>query len=662
MKAKRVIPMPVCHGIFPSRFDNGYGIRFLSLLFVVLAFTMARLPAHAAEIAGEGYTPARLSLIEGTVSFQRGSAPEWTAARLNTPLASGDALYTAEHATLEIQTGPRAFVRAAERTHLVLGTISNDYLQLRITGGEAALDLRSLSAGYYVEIATPHGVFSVERNGYYRIDVSEAETHFITRRGGRATVTLPGGEVQSILPSEEVVIRTGAQNSESYVAPDVDTWDRWNYARTDHTLDSVSARYVSPGMYGMDELDHYGSWRVVPDYGTVWVPDSISTGWVPYSTGSWVWDPYYGWTWLDDAPWGWAPFHYGRWAYVDGFWAWAPGPVIRQAIYAPALVAFFGHRHGDSVQLTSGIASVGWVALGWGEPLVPWWGARGFVGTTWWGGWGGPRIVNTVANANYRNSRHPGAVMIVHADQFGRQPVSAIRMPEREIHDLPALHGSLPFKPTTWGRGAGMGSGIRPPQEIVSRPVMVMSKPRESAPSSRAGNQRAVETPSFVYKPPQSRFPAPAVETAPVARPPFGTREGPERERRPMTPRPEEIKQYGGESLPHTAPNITPQGEIRTFQPEDTRRQRMPMESSRHETTPLMAPAPIMPAAPALPRREIRNEAPRTESPIPEQRREFRQERPHMETPNVAPPNLPGKSANRLYPREGENRGNPSHF
>ena len=104
----------------------------------------------------------------------------------------------------------------------------------------------------------------------------------------------------------------------------------------------MSARYVSSDVYGARDLDRYGSWRVVPNYGSVWVPAGVATTWAPYTTGSWILDPYYGWTWVDTAPWGWAPYHYGRWVYVNGFWAWAPGPVVVRPAYAPALVAFYG--------------------------------------------------------------------------------------------------------------------------------------------------------------------------------------------------------------------------------------------------------------------------------------------------------------------------------
>ena len=84
---------------------------------------------------------------------------------------------------------------------------------------------------------------------------------------------IAGGEAVAIEPSEEVIIEgTESPRVASYAAPQLDEWDKWNYARTDHLLDAVSARYVSPGVYGVDDLDRYGTWRSVPTYGAVWVP------------------------------------------------------------------------------------------------------------------------------------------------------------------------------------------------------------------------------------------------------------------------------------------------------------------------------------------------------------------------------------------------------
>ena len=133
--------------------------------------------------------------------------------------------------------------------------------------------------------------------------------------------------------------------------------------------------------------------------------DSGTTTWIitnhstipysaPYSTGRWVWDPYYGWTWVDDAPWGWAPYHYGRWVYLDGVWGWAPGPLYRP-VYSPALVAFFGPG--------GGVGPLGWIALSWGEPIIPWWGPTWFVGRPCWVGWHGPHVVNNVVINNFNS-------------------------------------------------------------------------------------------------------------------------------------------------------------------------------------------------------------------------------------------------------------------
>ena len=356
--------------------------REVIVLMLTLGFlTGVALAADAPnpEATASDRTPPRLSFVDGQVSFWRPGAQDWAQAQVNTPLAPGDELATASPGNLEVQIGARDFVRAWANTQVGLANQEPDFLQFTVTTGTASFDLRTIEAGRTVEVDTPHAAFTIERAGYYRVDVTGERTAFITRRGGRATVTPGSGAAVAIEPSEEVIIEGPAsERVASYAAPPLDAWDRWNYARTEHLLDAVSARYVSPDAYGVSDLDRYGAWRVVPSYGAVWVPTAMPSGWVPYSTGSWTLDPFYGWTWVDAAPWGWAPYHYGRWVDVDGFWAWAPGPVVVRPVYAPALVAFFGGP-GVGVSISLGGPVVGWVALGWGEPVVPWWGREGFI-------------------------------------------------------------------------------------------------------------------------------------------------------------------------------------------------------------------------------------------------------------------------------------------
>ena len=299
--------------------------RKAAVLAAFLLMTVCSFAAQAQEDDGDaGFVPLRLSYIEGSVSFWREGAEDWVAARLNTPLAAGDALYTGRNASLELEMGSRAFIRLDDETEIVLINQESDYVQLKLTSGRVSLDFRALPSGSTVEVDTPNAAFTIDHPGYYRVDV-DGDTHFITRRGGRATAIPPSGEAMGIRPSEEIVAEgTDTAKVETYVAPEPDRWDLWNYERTDDLVDTASERYLTPGTAGAYELDHYGSWREVPEYGPVWVPEAVAPDWAPYSSGSWVWDPYYQWTWIDDAPWGWAPFHYGRWVYVNNYWAWGP--------------------------------------------------------------------------------------------------------------------------------------------------------------------------------------------------------------------------------------------------------------------------------------------------------------------------------------------------
>jgi hypothetical protein len=108
-------------------------------------------------------------------------------------------------------------------------------------------------------------------------------------------------------------------------------------------------------------LDPYGTWADDPTYGTVWQPDPgvVGSDFAPYvSAGHWDYDNN-DYTWMSDYDWGWAPFHYGRWTYINGSgWSWIPGRT-----YAGAWVSW-----------RTGVP--GYPYVGWG-PLAPTWGWRG---------------------------------------------------------------------------------------------------------------------------------------------------------------------------------------------------------------------------------------------------------------------------------------------
>jgi hypothetical protein len=633
----------------------------LGAVLLALAFTLAA--AADPEGPPAELTPPRLSFMAGQASFWRPGAEDWVPAQVNTPLWPGDALYTDQRANLEIQVGARAFVRLAERTRLGLVNLEPDLLQLQLTTGEASLDLRSLPPGQSVELDTPNAVFTIEQPGYYRAAILGDATHFTTRRGGRATVTTADGQSRSLAPTEEVVVQgTDAPWVETYVAREPDAWDRWNYSRTDHEVEALSARYVPPEVYGVGALDQHGSWRVVPSYGAVWVPQRVAPGWAPYTTGSWIWDPYYGWTWVDNSPWGWAPFHYGRWVHLSGYWAWAPGPVIARPVYSPALVAFFGLGSGVSVRVGIGGSGVGWVPLGWGEPLRPWWGRPGHLGAPSWRGWGGPRVVNNVVihqtnvvNVNhivYQNTKVPNAVVAVPESRFGRGHVHGARRATLQPHELEPVQGALPVKPVPASLVAGSGRAVRPPQAALATPVVATRAPRDvKLPWNGDAERRRNSGPA-----PRIVTPAPRPDTSEaLPRPSFAT-QGPERPR-PSPPRRFEDMKRSGQSparggdgrdagepgpRPAAAPAAGPPAPQAVAPQREARREARPAQEPR-----AAAPGGSPPAPQAVPvQREMRPEErpapqPRATAPaapqvMPPQREERREARPAPES-RVAP-------------------------
>ena len=574
--------------------------------------------AQGAPTAPAGdVTPARVSYLHGEVSFWRPGASDWTPATLNTPLEPGDVFYTGSGGTVEIQVGPRAFVRAAPGAQIALDNHEPDYIQLRLTAGHAALDIRELDPGDTVELATPGAAFTIERNGYYDAEVTDDTTTFRAHRAGSATMTPAGGAATPVAANQQVVV-TGTETPRVVVgaAPALTTWDQWNYQRTDYLTQSASARYVPSGMYGTETLDQHGSWRTVESYGNVWVPTTVAPGWVPYSTGRWIWDPRFGWTWLDDAPWGWAPYHYGRWVHFHNYWAWAPGPIVVRPAYSPALVVFLG----GGVRIGVGVGRpVYWAPLGWGEPSIPWWGRRGFVGVPSWHGWGGPRVVNNVVVRNttvvnvqnitvYRNVTVNNAVVGVPADRFGRGAMVATRLNTTEVRQLAPIRGALEVKPVAASMAPSNGSAAKPPVSVQNRPVVATRAPRDHNRSLREQGFPEVKPAVVEAAPKLVQAPAPTVarsEPPRLGNRPDGAAERLERNDRargadrpvPPAPRVRDDERRPEPKLSAPAPPTPVPAPAPTPRARDERR----------PEPKLSVPAPPTPAAPApRPREEAR--------------------------------------------------------
>ncbi len=326
--------------------------------------------ALAQSVPDESIPPARvarLSYIDGAVSFVPAGENDWVEADLNRPLIGGDRLWTDRDSRAVLELGD-ASIRMDQRTSFDFLDLDDHNAQIELTQGTLNLRVRRLYDGQSYEIDTPTLAFVVNRVGEFRIDVApDGDSTIVTVRNGGGDVY---GEDEARFQVEEgqsVVFHDPRLTD--YVVNDLpapDNFDDFCYQRDRRWDDSPSRRFVSEEIIGYQDLDQYGDWQSVPDYGFVWYPTTVAAGWAPYRHGHWVWVGLYGWTWVDDAPWGFAPFHYGRWAFIRGRWGWCPGPRTSRPVYAPALVAFVG---GVGVSISSG--PIGWFPLGVGDVYYP---------------------------------------------------------------------------------------------------------------------------------------------------------------------------------------------------------------------------------------------------------------------------------------------------
>ncbi len=319
---------------------------------------------------------ARVSVIHGDVSTQRGDSGDWVAASINTPLVAGDWVLTGTKSRTEVQLDYANVLRMSEEAEAKIAELSRTKIQVQVRRGLINFDVfKGTEAD--VEIDTPNMAVRPVGEGTYRVlVVSDEETQVIVRKG-EADVTTPQGST-TVKKGDLITIR-GRENPEYQVssAPGKDAWDDWNSQRDGDIVDARSYERTNRYYTGVSDLDRNGRWIYITDYGWVWTPYG-GPDWAPYRYGRWVWEPYWGWTWASYEPWGWAPYHYGRWFIHAGYWCWWPGPVhaFYRPIWAPAYVAFFGWGHHSGFSFGFGFGNIGWLPIGPGDYYYPWWGGH----------------------------------------------------------------------------------------------------------------------------------------------------------------------------------------------------------------------------------------------------------------------------------------------
>lgn len=321
-------------------------------------------------------TVGHISFIHGNVSIQRGDSGDWIAATLNTPIEAGDRVSTGDDSRAEVQLDYANLVRLAANSTVKITSLNKGQIQLQVGEGLVSYGVLANSQAA-AEIDTPNSAVHPLQQGEYRIQIANDGDTEVTVRNGEADVSEPQGSTK--VESGQLITIQGTDNPQYQTtdAPAPDDFDQWSSGR-DQTIQTAQSWQHTDRYYtGSQDLDSYGHWENVPDYGQVWVPDQDS-GWAPYRDGTWQWEPYYGWTWVSYEPWGWAPYHYGRWFVYGGNWAWWPGPIGvyggwgYDPVWSPAYVSFFGW--GGGVGFGFGFGNIGWLPCGPGDFFHPWWG------------------------------------------------------------------------------------------------------------------------------------------------------------------------------------------------------------------------------------------------------------------------------------------------
>jgi len=603
------------------------GIPLLLSLTVWLGGSLAF--AQEPDAADPPDSAARLSYLQGNVSIEPAGTEDWAAAVLNRPLTSGDKVWVDRESRAELQAGD-ATVHVDQSTGFSIARFDDQTLQMNVTDGTVAVNVRDLQRGESVEVDTPNATVSLVRPGQYRISVDgDGNSTRVAVRRGESEISGNGQRFSLSDNQEGSFSGTDRLSADVHGLSPMDDFDAWSTGRDRRDERSVSSQYVAPEVVGYQDLDDYGTWGSDPDYGNVWYPTTVAVGWAPYRFGHWIWIGPWGWTWVDDAPWGYAPFHYGRWAYARSRWCWVPGPRHVRPVYAPALVAWVGGGHGGtSISVTvGGGPGVGWFPLGPREVYVP----RNRVSeryvqrvnvtnTT---------IVNNtyinnvynnrVTNVRYVNQHAPGAVTAVSQRTFtSAQPVgrNTIRLNDR---DVTALRASAAPPKITPQRESMLGASrpgavVRPPPRVQERQEAIQ----------RRVPQGPQQRPVMPLHGTQSDRPAVQTERPTVERRDDRPviRQEQHRDDRPLIQRDQNEERRNDRPPQATQP-------MRQDRPERSDR---PNGSDR----PRDLPVPPRPQSQPPPSRPI--QPPRDDRPSPEAARKITADRPSVEMPREQPP------------------------
>ena len=433
---------------------------------------------HEQTVSAEALpNAARIQRVDGEVALSNGlpnnqasdgAEAQWVAAAPNEPFSVGDRIYTRENSHASLAFTGRNFARLYPNTSLDVLSLANDRTQLALRDGSAVFDLGYLAPEELFEVATPYGAVDLNQPGLYNVGINPNGSATVSVLNGLAQVVGLGGSGQ-ISKGEMLTLAAQAaanvalsrldRRNAGYLVDDYYSYqypqyydgrysDYDAYLNDPYYFDpyrrNSSYQYVNEIIPGINDLDYYGDWQNVSNYGYCWRP-RVDSGWAPYQQGYWATDYPYGPTWVSTEPWGYAPYHYGRWTNAGNQWFWIPDGVNTTPIYSPALVAF--------IPLTQA-NEIGWVPLGPGDPYAP-----RYYNENWQ-----PNYLTRTSIVQQRvvNLNVPGAVTVVPVSNFTQiiDPRRITRADRQTLAQVRPVLDPLTLTPlrnavlhSAWGRG-----------------------------------------------------------------------------------------------------------------------------------------------------------------------------------------------------------------
>ena len=140
---------------------------------------------------------ARVSLIHGDVSTQRGDSGDWSAATLNQPVMTGDKVSTADNARTELQLDFANIIRLGPNSKANLSNLTKKQIQIQLAEGIANYTV-SKDSEAEPEIDTPNvSIHPAHHDGVFRVEVRPDGDTIVIVRQGEAQIATPQGSTEA---------------------------------------------------------------------------------------------------------------------------------------------------------------------------------------------------------------------------------------------------------------------------------------------------------------------------------------------------------------------------------------------------------------------------------------------------------------------------------